>query len=146
LGTTVTITGMNFIGTSEVSFGGVAAGFFSVQSPTTIRAVVLGGASGYVRVTTSEGSDSLPGFTYTAPKSPAITSISPASGAVGTVVTILGHDFSTDTALNYVYFGPAKAKVTSASSNALVVIAPTGASYGNISVTANSLTALSPYP
>jgi len=145
LGSVVTITGNNFIGTTSVTFGGTAADAFTVQSKTTITATVLGGSSGYIKVTTSQGSDSLPGFTYIPVTPPGISSFSPAQGTVGTIVVISGNNFNPDTALNYVYFGPAKAKVITASVNSLSVQVPPGAAYGEISVTANSLTAYSPY-
>ncbi|MBF0527167.1 MAG: DUF1566 domain-containing protein, partial [Deltaproteobacteria bacterium] len=55
-GTTVTITGMNFTGTSSVTFGGTPANTFHVDSATQITAVVGSGATGAIRVTTSKGS------------------------------------------------------------------------------------------
>lgn len=145
-GTTVTITGHNFIGTTAVSFGGLPADVFSIQSSTTITAVVGDAASGFVKVTTPEGSDSLQGFIYNVPVPPSVISFYPATGPVGTVVTISGNNFNTDTALNYVYFGPAKAKIISASANALQVKVPAGAAYGSISVTTGYLTGFSGTP
>lgn len=63
-GDTVTISGTNFTGTSAVSFGGTSASWFAVTNATTIKAVVAGGASGEVKVTTPAGSGSLAGFTF----------------------------------------------------------------------------------
>src|SRR5258705_11908026 len=80
---------------------------------------------------------------YVAPLSPGITAVSPVKDSVGTLVTITGNNFNPDTALNYVYFGPARAQVISASSNSLVVKVPFGATYGPVSVTTNSLTSYS---
>lgn len=55
-GTTVTITGTNFTGTTVVSFGGTAAKSFAVNTAgTEIKAVVGTGASGTIRVTTAGG-------------------------------------------------------------------------------------------
>ncbi len=55
-GTTVTILGTNFTGTTAVSFGGVDAKSFSLNpSGTRIIAVVGTGASGTIRVTTAGG-------------------------------------------------------------------------------------------
>ncbi|HLP38352.1 FG-GAP-like repeat-containing protein [Lacibacter sp.] len=144
LGTNVTITGFNFTNTGNISFGGVPADSFRVTSPTTIIATVLGGASGYVSVTNPDGSDSLAGFTYLPPPLPGIIAVSPNKATVGTVITITGNHFSTDTALNYVYFGPVRAKVLAASANTLTVQLPPGAGYGPVSITTNSLTAFSP--
>lgn len=145
IGTTVTITGVNFTGATDVRFGNIPAATFKVLSATTISAVVLGGATGYVKVSTPGGADSLPGFTYITPPAPVITSINPATGPVGTTVTITGSNFNTDT-LNFVYFGAARATIQSVSANTLVVQVPSGASYGPVSVTSNFLTALSPKP
>jgi hypothetical protein len=66
---------------------------------------------------------------------PAINSFSPASGAVGSSVTISGTFFNTTAANNAVYFGATKATVTSASATSLTVTVPAGASFQNISVT-----------
>jgi len=60
----VTITGIQFIGASGVSFGGVPAASFSIVSPTSIRAIPASGASGNVKVSNSFGSDEASGFTY----------------------------------------------------------------------------------
>ncbi len=79
-------------------------------------------------------------------QAPVITSFSPASGPVGTLVTITGVGFSTTTANNVVYFGGVKATVSSATSSSLIVAVPAGASYSPITVTNNSLTAYSTKP
>ena len=143
IGTAVTITGTDLTGATDVRFGGIPAGSFTVISSTTISATVLGGSSGNVKVTTPGGSDSLNGFIFIQPPSPVITSFTPTTGAVGTVVTIVGNNFDTNPSLNYVYFGPARATVSSASANSLTVTVPYGATYNSISVTTNFLTAYS---
>jgi hypothetical protein len=63
----VTITGTNFIGVSAVSFGTIPAASYTVNSPTSITAVVGNGASGSVAVTATGGTASLAGFTFTFP-------------------------------------------------------------------------------
>ncbi|MBE7172844.1 MAG: IPT/TIG domain-containing protein [Williamsia sp.] len=63
-GTTVTISGSNFTNATVVSFGGTPASSFTVVSSTQITAVVDGGSSGNVSVTTSEGTGSKSGFNY----------------------------------------------------------------------------------
>ncbi len=60
----VTITGTNFTGASVVTFGGTPASSFTVVNATTITAVVGGGASGAVAVTTPGGTISKAGFTF----------------------------------------------------------------------------------
>jgi hypothetical protein len=63
-GETVTITGTNFIGTFDVSFGGVSATSFKVLSNNSIKAVVGSGATGDVVVTNFYGTGTFPGFKF----------------------------------------------------------------------------------
>jgi hypothetical protein len=84
-GATITISGNNFTGATAVSFGGVPAASFTVNSPGSITAILGTGTSGAVSVTNPFGTDSLAGFVYGAP--PVITSVSPESGN-GTTITI----------------------------------------------------------
>ena len=65
---------------------------------------------------------------------PAISSFSPASGPVGTEVTITGTNFNTTAADNVVFFGATKATVTAATATSLTVTVPVGATYQYISV------------
>ena len=58
---------------------------------------------------------------------PIITSLSPASGGVGTVVTINGSSFSSVPAENIVYFGAVRATVSAATATSLTVAVPAGA-------------------
>lgn len=74
---------------------------------------------------------------------PTITSFSPASGPIGTTVTIAGTNFSTTPANNIVYFGAVRSNVTSATITQLVVTVPAGATYQPITVTKSGLTAYS---
>jgi gliding motility-associated-like protein len=80
------------------------------------------------------------------PTIPTITSFAPASGPVGTTVTITGTDFSSTVAGNTVYFGEMKATVTAATTTELTVTVPPGATYAPIIVLVNSLTAYSDRP
>ncbi len=79
---------------------------------------------------------------------PTITSFSPASGNVGTTVTITGSNFNTSFANNIVFFGATKATVSAGSATSLTVAVPTGATYQPISVTNinTGLTAFSAVP
>jgi hypothetical protein len=79
-------------------------------------------------------------------QTPTITSFTPTSGSIGTVVTITGTNFSTTAANNIVWFGAVKATVTTATSTTLSVTVPTGATYQPITVTVNGLTAYSKTP
>ena len=75
---------------------------------------------------------------------PVITSFSPASGAIGTNVTITGTGFNAVAANNIVYFGAVKATVTSATATSLNVTVPAGATYRPLSVL-NNATGLTGY-
>lgn len=75
-GATVSITGTNFTSAIAVSFGGIAAQSFVVNSPTSISAVVGVGASGSVSVSTPGGTATLAGFTFDGP----ITAVEPNFG------------------------------------------------------------------
>ena len=97
-GNTVTITGTNFTDASAVTFGGVPAQSFVVNSATSISAIVGPGSSGSIVVTTPTGSSSLAGFTFTGPK---ITSFSPASSGTGTTVGISGSNLSGATSVTF---------------------------------------------
>ena len=79
---------------------------------------------------------------------PTISLFTPASGVVGTSVTISGTNFNATPANNIVYFGAVRASVTSGSTTSLNVIAPAGATYQPISVlnTATGLTGYSSKP
>jgi hypothetical protein len=126
----------------------VPAQSFTVVSPTTIQAVVGTGASGEVSVTNSKGTGRSQGFIFLYPTytPPVITSFTPASGPVGTTVTITGNNFLTSPAQNTVYFGATKATVLSASATSLTVQVPAGATYEPITVTTNQVTAYSTIP
>lgn len=63
-GDTVTLSGTNFMGTTSVKFGGTAATSYTIVSPSKIEAVVGGGASGHITVTTPSGTASLSGFIF----------------------------------------------------------------------------------
>ncbi len=140
IGTTVTITGSNFTGTTAVSLGGVAATSFTIVSDAVITAMVAAVASGDVAVTTPKGTATMGGF-YNGAVVPVISSFSPASGPIGTTVTITGTNFSPVAANNIVYFGAVKAAVSAASNTSLTVTVPVGATYQSITITTNNLTA-----
>jgi hypothetical protein len=102
-GTTVTITGTNFTGTTAVTFGGTPATSFAVDSDTTITAVTPPHSAGGVPtiVTNSAGPSAPQTFTYL--PTPTVTSLSPNQGpaAGGTSVTITGTTFTGATAVTF---------------------------------------------
>jgi hypothetical protein len=97
-GTTVTLTGTNFLSGATVRFGGVAATGVTFVSATQLRATTPAGSRGVVSVqVTNPDAQSVTlsnSFTYTI-AGPSVTSVSPASGpmAGGTLITITGTNF-----------------------------------------------------
>jgi len=73
----------------------------------------------------------------------AVTAIAPASGPVGTKVTITGTKFDPTPANNTVLFNTTQATVTAATATSLEVTVPAGATAGVISVTVGGVTAKS---
>jgi hypothetical protein len=83
-GTAVVITGTNFTGTSAVTFGGIPATSFIINSPTQITAVDPAGTAGIANVlVTAPGGTSTVStsdqFTYVAP--PTVVSVTPEDSA-----------------------------------------------------------------
>jgi hypothetical protein len=128
-GTSVTITGTNFIGATNILFGGTKAASFQVASPTTIVAVVGTGATGSLTVTTPFGSASLTGFTHIGPS---ITGFTPKTGVKGTKITIIGNNFTSASTVSF--GGTAALTFTVDSAKGISAIVNTGSS-GNVSVT-----------
>jgi alpha-tubulin suppressor-like RCC1 family protein len=104
-GTTVTITGTDFTGATEVKFGGTNA-TFTFNSPTSITAFSPARAVGTVDVTVTSPSGTSPTmpqdrFAYVA--APTIKKLSPKRGPTSgkTVVTITGKQLSGATAVSF---------------------------------------------
>ncbi|GAB4024907.1 IPT/TIG domain-containing protein [Spirosoma koreense] len=72
-----------------------------------------------------------------------ITSIDPATAPVGSTIAVNGTNFSTDPASNTITVGGVVATVVSATGTRLVVVVPSGAANGPVSVTAGGQTAQS---
>jgi hypothetical protein len=142
IGTTITITGINFTGATAVSFGGTAATSFTVVSSTSITAVIANGASGTVSVTTPGGIATLAGFTYITP--PIITGFTPNVGIFGTSVTITGTNFGVAPTNNIVKFNGTTATVIGTpTATSITTTVPSGATTGKITVEVGSLKATS---
>lgn len=140
-GTTVTIKGYHFNGTTSVKFGGVNAKSFTIVNDSLISAIPGSGATGDITVINAAGEHSRSGFTYGV--APRIQSLSPAAGPVGSEVVITGSGFNSNPGDNLVRFGGALASITSASSTQLTVIVPANASPGPVTVMNNRLIAYS---
>ncbi|HVO84772.1 MAG TPA: IPT/TIG domain-containing protein, partial [Syntrophobacteria bacterium] len=132
-GTSVTVTGTNFTGATGVSFGGVAATTFTVNSATQVTATVPAGAvTGKIRVTTPAGfGESVANFTLIA--APTVTNFNPLSGAVGASVVIAGTNFTGATGVSF--GGVAATTFTVNSATQITATVPTGAVTGKIRVT-----------
>jgi gliding motility-associated-like protein len=136
-GATITITGTNLTGATNVNFGGVDAASFTVDSPTQITAILSNsGTNGTIYVTTPGGT----AFSTSPIKVlPTITAFTPTSGIAGTAINITGTNFagSTTTATNIKIGGTAVASYTINSNTSITAIAGTGVT-GTITVN-NSL-------
>jgi hypothetical protein len=130
-GSSVTVSGTNFVPRAVVKFAGLASPTVTYVSPTALKAVVPNGASsGNVGVTTAAGAASSP-TSYTVTLS--VTGFTPTSGPAGTVVKISGVGFNSTSTVS---FGGATATtVDHVSSTELDATVPSGASTGPITVT-----------
>ncbi|PYU50485.1 MAG: hypothetical protein DMG53_03080 [Acidobacteria bacterium] len=137
VGTAVTITGTNFgstQGTSTVKFNGTTASVTS-WSATSIGVTVPSAATtGNVVVTVSNVASNGKSFTVT----PAITSLSITTGAVGAAVTITGTTFGSTQGTSTAKFNGTTATVTSWGASSIAVTVPSGATTGNVVVTVSS--------
>jgi hypothetical protein len=125
--------------TSTVKFNGTAATPTS-WSPTSIAAPVPTGAT-TGNVVVIVGGVASNGVTFTVPTAaaPSITSLNPTSGAVGTSVTITGANFGATPGSSTVKFNGTTATPTSWSPTSIVAPVPTGATTGNVVVTASGV-------
>lgn len=134
VGASVTIAGGNFgnsQGSSTVTFNGVVA-TPTIWSNLSITVPVPNGATtGNVVVTVAGSASNGVNFTVT----PAITSLSPNSGAVGATVLIAGTTFGSTQGSSTVTFNGVLATPTSWSSTIVQVPVPNGATTGNVVVT-----------
>ncbi|HEX3110225.1 MAG TPA: IPT/TIG domain-containing protein, partial [Thermoanaerobaculia bacterium] len=135
-GTSVTITGTNFTGTTAVKFNGQSA-TFTVISSTSITATVPNCLStGTISVTNASGTGTSSGtFTVTGcgGSAPTVTSFSPTSGGTGTSVTITGTNFTGTTAVKF--NGQSATTFTVVSSTSITATVPNCSSTGTIAVT-----------
>ena len=94
----VVITGKALSNATAVSFGGVAATSFVVNSSTQITATLATGASGIVSVTTPAGTATLAGFTFV--PAPTISSFTPTKTNRATTITITGTNLNNATSVS----------------------------------------------
>ncbi|MES2775048.1 MAG: FG-GAP-like repeat-containing protein, partial [Bacteroidota bacterium] len=84
-------------------------------------------------ISANSGSDNISVFAQL--PIPVISSFSPLSGPVGTIVTISGKGFSTTASSNVVLFGTVKGVVTTSTRETITVTVPQSTSYENFRVT-----------
>lgn len=137
VGATVTVTGMNFgatQGTSTVKFNGTTATAASWSATSIVVTVPAGATTGNVVVTVGGVASSGVAFTVTLPP-PSIISLNPASGFVGSSITITGTNFGATKGTSTVKFNGTTATPTTWSATSIVVPAPAGATTGGVIVT-----------
>lgn len=126
-GTTVTITGANFVSGATVRFGGVVASGIVFNSATSITATAPARAAGAVDVSVTNPDAQVVtrtlGYTYVAP-APTVSSITPATGVTsgGTGVTITGSNFASGATVTI--GGTAAANVVFVSTTSLTAVTP----------------------
>jgi hypothetical protein len=127
-GTTVTLTGSNFLGASQVDFGATPASF-SVISANKMEAVAPAGAEGTVDITVStpEGTSAVTSadrFSYV-PPGPSVLELQPSKGPVAGGQEVRIHGAHLDTATE-VHFGAVSVPFVIVSSETLHATAPQG--------------------
>ena len=143
-GSSITITGTNLTG-ARVTFAGtsnntVSTGYTVNAAGTQLTDVVVpaGATTGNVTVTTPNGTSNGLAFTVTLPL-PALTSIAPTNGVVGSTVTLNGTNLAGTTSITFA--GTSGNTVTSgftvnpAGTQITGIIVPGGATTGNVRVT-----------
>lgn len=134
--TQVTITGTGFgstQGTSSVTFVGVPAVSLSWTDTSIIVRAPSGALTGNVAVVVNGMTATGPIFTF----SPSLSNIYPATGPIGTSVTLSGTNFGPTQSASNVLFGTVAASPTKWSQNSIAVPVPTGATTGPVFVNVN---------
>jgi plastocyanin len=140
VGAAVTISGSHLTGATAVSFGGVAASVFNVDSDAQLSATVpAGAATGRVAVT-GPGGTGTSTTDFVVVSAPSITSLSPDNGPVGSVVSIGGSNFTGATAVS---FSGVAAVFSVDSDTQISATVPTAAVTGPVAVTGRAGTATS---
>lgn len=137
VGTVVTIDGVNLGTVNSVRIGDVTLpnNTFTIVSSTRLTAIVPPGATSgaFVGVTnTTTGTISDNTFAVTVTPAPAISSFTPSSGPVGTIVTITGTNFTGATAVSFNNVNASSFTVNSATQ--ITATVPASATTGAIRV------------
>lgn len=133
-GSTVTISGANFLGTVTVRFNGVAAtGVTATGQGTQLSVLVPAGATTGPLTVTTAGGTATNAQNFVTGTQPIITDFDPPLGSVGDPVTINGLNFSGTTTV--VKFNGSVATVSALSDTSIQAFVPTGATTGPIAIT-----------
>jgi len=133
-GTSITITGINVVGATSVTIGGVVAPAFTVTSPTTVVIGVWATAvTGVVKVVTpggtaTSGTSLTVSSTLTAPTLSSIGALSVTTGGPGTAVTVTGTNLG---AVSQVKRGTKVIPFKVLSETQIVLAIPTGVTTGS---------------
>src|SRR5439155_974183 len=121
---------------------GTAAAPTSWSDTQIVAPVPSGATQGKVQVTVNGLVSNGPIFTVGTP--PNISSLSPTSGPVGTLVTITGTNFAATQGTSTLKFNGTAAAPTSWSDTQIVAPVPSGATQGKVQVTVNGLVSNGP--
>ena len=131
-GTTMVITGTNFLNVLSVKIGGSNVSSYTVDSDTQITANVGTGGNAKVSVTTCAGTaESSTSFNYNY-ETPVISSFSPTSSGEGGTVVITGSNFSGTTSVT---FGSLNAASFSVESDSEIIATLGSGISGDVTVT-----------
>jgi RHS repeat-associated protein len=139
-GAPVTIAGANFgspQGSSTVEFNGSTATVTSWGTTSIAVTVPAGATTGSVVV--NVGGVNSNGISFTVVPAPTLASLSITSGMVGEVVTVSGANFGSTQGSGILTFNGTAATATSWSASSIVVKVPSGATTGNVVVTADGV-------
>lgn len=133
LGTEITITGLNLTDVTDVRFAGSAAtATFRVSASNLIVPVPADAITGTIRLTNGAG-DFTTTQTFSVLRPPANVIFAPASGKVGTEITVSGQNLASVTDVRFT--GSAGSALFRLSGSSLIVVVPADAQTGPIRVT-----------
>jgi len=136
VGTAVTLTGTNFTGVTGIKFNGTTAPF-TINNSTTITATVpTGAATGKISIIAAAGTV-ISSSSFTVIPAPTITSFTPTSGLIGTLVTVTGSNFTVSTTVK------CNGTNEAATTNTLLVLIGPGTTTGPLTVSTAGGTATS---
>jgi hypothetical protein len=141
-GGSVVLTGVRFTGATAVTFGGVNAASFTVDSDTQITAVTASGAKTGTVCVTTPGATGCSTAVFSFPPRFNSSPFSPASSLPGTSIAVNGVNFQGTTAVSFNSLAATTFSVNAAGTTITVTV-PDGTTTGPVTVTAQGGTATS---